>query len=42
VFAGLGMSPYKLVIHALRFGDAVAKIQRTLAASFGVPVPSPA
>jgi hypothetical protein len=31
------MSPYKLVIHALKFGDVVAKIQRALAASFGVP-----
>jgi hypothetical protein len=36
------MSPYKLVIHALKFGDAVTNIQRALAARFGVPVPSPA
>jgi hypothetical protein len=42
VFAGLGMSPYKLVIHALKFGDVVAKIQRALATSFGVPVLSSA
>jgi hypothetical protein len=42
VFAGLGMSPHKLVTHALKFGDAVAKIQQTSAASFGVPVSSPA
>jgi hypothetical protein len=34
------MSPYKLVVHALEFGDVVAKI--LYAASFGVPVPSPA
>jgi hypothetical protein len=36
------MSPYKLVIHALKFSDVVAKIERALAANFGVPVPSPA
>jgi hypothetical protein len=36
------MSPYKLVIHALKFGDVVAKIQRALVARFGVLVPSPA
>jgi hypothetical protein len=34
------MSPYKLVIHALKFGNAVAKIQRALTVSFGVPVTS--
>ncbi len=33
------MSPYNLVIHALNFSDVVAKIQRALAASFGVPTP---
>jgi hypothetical protein len=33
------MSPYNLVIHALKFSDVVAKIQRALAASFGVPLP---
>jgi hypothetical protein len=31
------MSPYKLVTHALEFRDVVAKIQRALAANFGVP-----
>jgi len=35
----LAMSPYNLVIHALKFSDVVAKIQRVLAASFGVPTP---
>jgi hypothetical protein len=33
------MSPYDLVILALKFSDVVAKIQRALAASFGVPLP---
>jgi hypothetical protein len=32
------MSPYKLVINTLEFGDAVAKMQRALTVSFGVPV----
>ena len=36
-FKTLAMSPYNLVIQALKFSDVVAKIQRVLAASFGVP-----
>jgi len=38
-FKALAMSPYNLVIQALKFSDVVAKIQRALAASFGVPTP---
>jgi hypothetical protein len=37
--SALAMSPYNLVIHALKFSDLVARIQRAFAASFGVPTP---
>jgi hypothetical protein len=40
-FPGFRDAPYKLVvINALKFIDVVAKIQRALAANFGVPIPS--
>jgi hypothetical protein len=38
-FKALAMSHYNLVIHALKFSDIIAKIQRALVASFGVPLP---
>jgi hypothetical protein len=33
--SALATSPYNLVIHALKFSDLVARIQRAFAASFG-------
>jgi hypothetical protein len=35
----LAMSPYILVIRGLKSSDIVAKIQRALEASFGIPLP---
>ena len=38
-FEALAMSPYNLMVHALKVNDIIAKIQRALVASFGVPLP---
>jgi len=35
----LAMSPYNLMIYALKVSDIIAKIQRALVASSGVPLP---